>query len=242
MAPYLVEMRNIHKWFGAVHALKGVDFAVKHGEIVGLVGDNGAGKSTLVKCLIGVYQPDEGEIYFEGKKVKIDSPKKARELGIEMVFQDQALVPDLSIYRNIFLGREPKKYLMFLNKKLMMEKSLEALQQLGVQIRDVFTPVRFLSGGEQQATAIARAMLFKAKLIILDEPTNALSVKEAQRVLEFIKQLKQEGIACIFITHNIHHVYSIADRIVILNRGKKVGDFNRDDVTIDDVIKLIVTG
>jgi simple sugar transport system ATP-binding protein len=242
MAPYLVEMRNIHKWFGAVHALKGVDFAVKHGEIVGLVGDNGAGKSTLVKCLVGVYQPDEGEIYFEGRKVKIDSPMKARKLGIEMVFQDQALVPDLSIYRNIFLGREFKKYLIFLNMKSMVEKSLEALQQLGIQLRDISTPVRFLSGGEQQAVAIARAILFRAKLVILDEPTSALSIKEAQRVLEFIKQLKQEGIACIFITHNIHHVYSVADRIVILNRGKKVGDFNRDEVTIDDVIRLIVSG
>jgi len=239
METYLVEMRNIHKWFGAVHALRGVDFTVRHGEIVGLVGDNGAGKSTLIKCLAGVYQPDEGEIYFEGRKVKIRSPQEARKLGIETVFQEQALAPDLNIYRNVFMGREIKKYGIFLDKKTMMYESRKALEILGINLPNLETPVRFLSGGQRQAVAISRAILFKAKLVILDEPTTALSVKEAQKVLDFIVQLKQQGIASIFITHNIYHVYSIADRIVVLDRGKKIGDFNKNEVSPEDIIKLI---
>ena len=238
----LVKMVNIHKWFGKVHALKGVDFEVWKGEIVGLVGDNGAGKSTLIKILSGVYQPDKGEIYFEGKKVKIPSPAFARALGIETVYQDQALVPYMDVMRNVFMGREICKKLGFLDLKAMEEKSMEALRNLGLRIRSPRALVALLSGGEREGVAIARAMFFKAKLVILDEPTVALSIKEAQKVLEFVKQLKDQGISCIFISHNLYHVYPVADRFVVLSRGRKVADVKKEQTSIEELAEIIVSG
>ncbi|MEM2163820.1 MAG: ATP-binding cassette domain-containing protein [Fervidicoccaceae archaeon] len=245
MSTPLVEMVNIHKWFGSVHALKGVDFFVNHGEIVGLVGDNGAGKSTLIKILSGLYPPDEGKIFFEGKEVKFRSPKDAIKLGIETVYQDQMIIPYLNVYRNIFLGRELEKRLgplKVLDVKGMKEKSWKLFHELGLDITSLDVPVQALSGGQRQGVVIARAMYFKTKLLILDEPTNNLSIKEARKVLDMVLGLKKAGISCIFITHNLHHVYPAADRIVILNRGKKIADFRKDQITIDQIEEMIISG
>lgn len=227
-----VKMVNIHKWFGKVYALKGVDFGVRRGEVVGLVGDNGAGKSTLIKILSGVYKPDRGEIYIEGRKVNFSSPADARRLGIETVYQDQALVPNLSIARNIFMGREITTRFGFLNVDEMAQESKRALESIGLHIRTSAELVGVLSGGERQGVAIARALYFKAKLVILDEPTAALSIKETRKVLDFVKRLKDEGISVIFITHNLYHVYEVADRFVVLFRGSKVADVSRSEASI----------
>lgn len=236
----LVKVVNMHKWFGKVHALRGVDFEVNHSEVVGLVGDNGAGKSTLIKVLSGFHSVDKGEIYFEGERVNITSPRQARKLGIETVYQEQALAPNMSISRNIFMGREPITRLGFLNKKTMGNGSVEALESIELHLRSSDTLIAMLSGGERQGVAIARALHFKAKLVILDEPTIALSIKEAQQVLEFIKQLKNERIATIFITHNLYHVFPVAERFVILNRGERVADVRKEDISIDKLSELIV--
>lgn len=239
----LVKMVGIHKWFGRVHALRGVDFEVKRPETVGLVGDNGAGKSTLIKVLSGYHQADRGEIYFEGKEVRMSSPRYARSLGIETVYQEQALAPDLSISRNIFMGREPvTTRIGFLDRKAMDEDSMGALRSIGLQLRSPAVPVLTLSGGERQGVTIARALHFEAKLVILDEPTIALSVKEVQEVLEFISQLKKKGIAVIFITHNLYHIFSIADRIVVLAHGEKIADVKKEDTSVENLTHLIVKG
>jgi simple sugar transport system ATP-binding protein len=240
----LVKMVNIHKWFGRVYALRGVDFYVNHGEVVGLVGDNGAGKSTLIKILSGVYPPDMGEIFFEGRRVSFKSPKDAIRLGIETLYQDIALVPQMNIPRNFFLGREIEKQLgpiKLLDLKKMGWESLKCLEAIGLKIANPKVSVENLSGGQRQGVALARAMYFKRKLLILDEPTNNLSVKETMKVLEYVRRLKEEGIASIFVTHNIHHVYAIADRIVILSHGKKVGDYLKDEISVDEIIQIIVS-
>ncbi|UCG15045.1 MAG: sugar ABC transporter ATP-binding protein, partial [Deltaproteobacteria bacterium] len=203
----LLEMVGIHKWFGKVHALRGIDFEVRKGEAVGLVGDNGAGKSTLIKVVSGYHRASEGQIFFEGKEVKLSSPKDARALGVETVYQEQALAPDLSIARNIFMGREPSRALGFMDKNLMNTESMNALSSIGLHLRSPDLTVSTLSGGERQGVAIARALHFEAKLVILDEPTIALSVKEVQEVLDFVREFKEKGIAVIFITHTLHHVY-----------------------------------
>ena len=216
----LVKMVNIHKWFGKVHALKGVDLEVKHSEIVGLVGDNGAGKSTLIKVLSGVHLAEEGEIFFEGRRANITSPGDARKLGIETVYQEQALAPNMSISRNIFMGREPTRILGFMDKKAMDKGSMEALRSIRLDVASPDLLITVLSGGQRQGVAIARVLHFEAKLVIMDEPTIALSIKEAHQVLEFIKQLREEGISVIFITHNLYHVFPVAERFVILGSGE----------------------
>lgn len=238
----LVDMRGIKKSFGKVRALKGVDFSVNRAEVVGLLGDNGAGKSTLIKVLVGYYQPDEGEIYFEGKRVRFSSPREARELGIETVYQDLALVNLMPLWRNFFLGRELVCELgpiRWLDRKRMRKIALEALADIGISVRNVDDTVAFLSGGERQAVAIARAIHFGAKLLILDEPTAALSVGETKKVLEHILEAKRRGISVIFITHNIYHVYEVADRLVILERGEKIGEYKKEHVTPQQVMDLI---
>lgn len=242
----LLEMRGIIKRFGHVEALRGVDFHVNRAEIVGLVGDNGAGKSTLVKIIVGVYQPDEGEMYFEGRRVQFKSPREARDAGIEIVYQHLALIDLLSISRNIFLGREPVKKigpLTILDKHMMKNEAWRILQDIGVRrIRSPEERVAKLSGGERQSVAIGRAMHFKAKLLILDEPTAALSVRETRRVLDHILEVKEQGVSVIFITHNIYHVYEVADRIVVLDHGRKIADLVKSKVTPEEVIEIIRTG
>jgi len=236
----LVRMVNIHKWFGRVYALRGVDFEVYRGETVGLIGDNGAGKSTLIKILSGYHQADQGEIYFEGQKVRISSPRDARKLGIETVYQEQALAPNLSIARNIFMGREPVRRWGIIDRKVMNEESMKALANLGLRLRSPDLPVVTLSGGERQGVAIARALHFKAKLVILDEPTVALSVKEVEEVLEFVRQLQREGISVIFITHNLYHAYDIAERFVVMARGKKMADVKKKDTSPEELSQLVI--
>jgi simple sugar transport system ATP-binding protein len=228
----LVEVRNIHKWFGKVHAVDGVSFSIEKGELVGLVGDNGAGKSTLIKVLSGFHPSDEGEILIEGRKVQIKSPSDARAFGIETVYQEQALVELMSVSRNMFMGREPVRFARFLNLRKMKD-CMKVLHNLGLSIGSPDLPVGNLSGGEKQGVAIARAMYFKAKLVIFDEPTRNLSVKEAQTVLDFIEGLKKENISVIFITHNLHHVYSVVERFLAIRKGQLVDDVRKEDTSIE---------
>lgn len=241
----LVEMKNISKNFGHVRALCDVDFTVGRQEVVGLLGDNGAGKSTLIKILNGLYPPDEGEIYLEGQRVHFSSPSEARALGIETVYQDLALVELMSIDRNFFLGREPVRQLgpfKFLDKRRMEETCRDCLGEIGIRIRSPHEEVSILSGGERQSIAIGRAIHFGVKLLILDEPTSALSVKETRKVLNYVTEAKNRGLSVIFITHNIYHVYPVADRFTILSHGGKLGDFKKEDVSPEDISEMIVSG
>ena len=241
----LVQMVNISKSFGTVQALKNVDFDVGYQEVMGLVGDNGAGKSTLIKVLTGVFPPDTGEIYFEGKRVEIHSPKEARALGIETVYQDLALIPLMSISRNFFLGREPVVQVgpfRFMDKREMDAIVRKVLSEIGINVRSPEEPVAILSGGERQSVAIGRALHFGAKLLILDEPTSSLSVRETHKVLDFILEAKERGLSIIFITHNIYHVYSVADRFTILEHGRKVATFKKAEVSAEDIIEIIRSG
>ena len=238
----LLMMTGINKYFGKVHALEDIDFKINEAENVGLVGDNGAGKSTLIKIISGYHRAEKGQIYFEGKKVRISSPKDSRALGIETVYQEQALAPDLSISRNIFMGREPATALGFLRKRVMDEESMDALKSMGLHLRSPNINISTLSGGERQGVAIARAFYFEAKLVILDEPTMALSVKEVREVFNFVNQLKRKGISVIFITHNLHQVFTISDRIVVLSHGKKLVDIKKKDTNVDELSEIIVRG
>lgn len=238
----LLRLEGIHKWFGKVHALKGVDFEVKKGEVVGLVGDNGAGKSTLIKVISGYHRANEGRIFWEGNEVKLSSPKDSRALGVETLYQEQALAPHLSIARNVFMGREPSSRLGFMDKKTMNTESMDALASIGLHLRSPDVVVSTLSGGERQGVAIARAIHFEAKLVILDEPTIALSVKEVQEVLDFVQELKGKGIAVIIIAHNLYHVYSVADRIVVIAHGQELFNMQTKDTSVDYLSKIIVRG
>jgi simple sugar transport system ATP-binding protein len=241
MADLLLQLKDINKWFGKIHVLKDVNINFKPAEVVGLVGDNGAGKSTLIKIISGYHQAEKGSIYWEGKKLKIRYPKNARDLGIETVYQEQALAPHLSIARNVFMGREPSHAVGFMKTKEMDEDSLKAMASLGLHIPSPEVLVSKLSGGQRQGVAIARALHFEAKLVILDEPTVALSVGEVQEVLDFVRLLKEKGVATIFITHNLHHVYSVADRIVVLAQGEVVKDIETKDTTVDGITDMIVS-
>lgn len=238
----LLRMVGIHKWFGRVHALRGVDFTVDRGEVVGLCGDNGAGKSTLIKVASGYHTADHGHIYFEGREVKMRSPKDARALGIETVYQEQALCPHLSIARNIFMGREPTTALGLMDRQTMNVRSMSALASMGLKLRSPDLMVSSLSGGQRQGVAIARALNFEAKLVILDEPTIALSVKEVREVLDFVRHLRDQGVAVVFITHTLHHVFSVADRIVVLAHGSNLVDVRTKDTNVDDLSDIIARG
>lgn len=245
MSERLVEMQDIYKSFGRVKALNGVDFHVDKGEIVGLLGDNGAGKSTLIKTLTGVYTPTSGQIFFEGQPVTIPSPHVARELGIETVYQDFALVPLMSIARNFWLGREPTRRLgpfKLLDLKRMAEEAHVALMDVGIHIRDADEEVGKMSGGERQSIAIGRAVYFGKKLLILDEPTSALSVGETRKVMEYTRAAKAKGMGVIFISHNIGQVHDIADRFTIISHGRKVGDFYKEEVSEEEVANMVMTG
>lgn len=238
----IVHMERIVKRFGTITALNGVDFTVCEGEVVGLLGDNGAGKSTLIKCLTGVYTPSSGQIYFEGELVQIPSPQVARSLGIETCYQDLALVNQMSITRNFYLGRELTRRigpLHWLNVREMSRQTRDALRDIGIHIRSPNEKVGKLSGGERQSIAIGRARYFGAKLLILDEPTSALSVGETRKVLAYTKAAKERGLGVIFITHNVSHVYQAADRFTIIRHGGLVGNYARDELTEQDIADLI---
>lgn len=238
----VVEMKNIVKRFGNITALKGVDFRVDRAQVMALVGDNGAGKSTLIKILTGIYPPNSGEIYLDGKLVQINSPRDARTLGIETCYQDLALVNLMSISRNFFLGRELTRKIGPMDWLKMGEMNAltrTALADVGIQIRSSVDKVGTLSGGERQSVAIGRAVHFGAKLLILDEPTSALSVAETRKVLTYIENAKAHGLPVIFITHNVHQVYMVADAYTILRRGEKVGTYHRGELSENDIADLI---
>mgnify|MGYP005841619055 CR=1 FL=1 len=239
----IVEMRRIVKRFGTITALDGVDLTVDRHEVLALLGDNGAGKSTLIKILTGVYTPTSGQIFFEGRPVNIRTPHDARVLGIETVYQDLALVNLMSIARNFFLGRELATRIgpfQWLEMRRMNEQTYEALANVGIRIRSPAEKVEKLSGGERQSIAIGRALHFGAKLLILDEPTSALSVAETRKVLTYVTNAKERGLSVIFITHNMHHAMIVADRYTVLRQGRLVGNYMRGEVTQEDLSDLIM--
>jgi simple sugar transport system ATP-binding protein len=239
----LYRLKGISKTFGHVEALKDVDIDVNKGEIIGLVGDNGAGKSTLIKILSGIYPPDRGRIECGGQEKHITSYRDSQALGIATIYQDRALVDSVSIYRNIFMGNEIISPFGFMGKREMREITRRLLRDtISIGLSNPDQTVGELSGGQKQAVAIVRAIHFKARLLLLDEPTNALSVKESQQVMAFVKGLREEGISSVFVTHNLFHVYSIADRFVILNRGLKVGDYRKSEISIEKLEEIIVAG
>jgi simple sugar transport system ATP-binding protein len=243
----LVEMKGISKTFGAVKALQNVTFEVMPAEIVGLVGDNAAGKSTLMKVLSGAYVADQGEIWVDGKRAHVSNPVDSRKLGIEMLYQNFALAGNINIYQNIFLGRElTKDYLggliKILDKKTMAKRSVDLISRLKIDIHQVTKRVKELSGGQQQSVAIARVIAFNARLIIMDEPTANLGIKEVGRLLDLIRRLKEEGISIIFISHRMDDIFSVGDRVIVLKRGKRVGMRHIKDTSPKEVVRLIVAG
>jgi ABC-type sugar transport system ATPase subunit len=237
----LLQGVGISKWFGPVKALDNVNFRVGHNEIVGLVGDNGAGKSTLVKIFSGVYPPTEGDIFIEGEKIRYRSSIEARNKGIETIYQDLAIIEDLPIFRNIFLAKElTYGPLRLLDQKRMRTEAQRGLEELKIIMPPVNESVRFLSGGQRQVVAVSRALIRDARLTFMDEPTAALGVAESRQVLEIIKSLKAKGRSAVVVAHNLRHVMSVCDRLVVLRMGKVVSELNSGDVSVDEVEEIIV--
>lgn len=241
----LIEVDNISKYFGSVIALNDVSMFANSGEVTCLLGDNGAGKSTLIKILSGVHKPDDGYYLYEGDKMDFASPRDALDRGIATVYQDLAMIPLMSIWRNFFLGSEPTKgFAPF--RRFDVEKAKDVthdeLAKMGIDIRDPEQPVGTLSGGERQSVAIARAIYFGARVLILDEPTAALGVKQAGVVLRYIVQAKKRGIAVIFISHNPHHAYPVGDHFVILRRGRVSGDYPKAELSRDQLVQMMAGG
>ncbi|MDG4901101.1 MAG: sugar ABC transporter ATP-binding protein [Mesorhizobium sp.] len=243
MSDAIISVRDLHKWYSGVHALKGVTLDFKRGEALGLVGDNGAGKSTLINILSGVHRADQGEIKVEGREVSIATPRDAMDLGIETIYQYNSMVPTMSIARNLFIGREPTRFSILgvgiLDQKKMAEESVRAIANVDLHLRSPDALVGELSGGQRQGVAIARAMHFKSKVMILDEPTNHLSVKETNKVIGFVRGLKEQGVTGVFISHNMHHVFECCDRIVAMARGEIVLDKRIGDTSIDEVHSVL---
>jgi ABC-type sugar transport system ATPase subunit len=241
----LLAVKDMVKRFGGLTAVNHVSMEVYPYEVVGLVGDNGAGKSTLIKMISGVYKPDGGQIFFQGREVHINSPMEAREMGIETIYQDLALAENLDVGSNIFLGREPTQPFMgglvrVLDRRYMLAESLKVLERLDIRIPDLTKEIRNLSGGQRQAVAIARAIYWDAKLMIMDEPTAALGVAEQRKVLDLVRMLRDQGVPVIIISHNMQDVFAVADRIVIMRRGIKAGERMARDTTVDEVVSLMV--
>jgi len=241
----IIELRGVSKSFGTVVALQDVNFTVQVGEVHCLLGDNGAGKSTLIKILAGVHRPSRGEYLIDGAPVAFASPRHALDRGIGTVYQDLAMIPLLSITRNFFLGREPKKGwgpLARFDTARADQAVVEELAEIGIDVRDPSQAVGTLSGGERQCLAIARAVYFGARVLILDEPTSALGVHQAAIVLKYVAQARNRGLGVIFISHNIHHAYTVADRFTLLNRGRSKGTFSRSEITRDEVLHVMAGG
>ena len=243
MAAPIIEIRNLQKWYSGVHALKNVSLDVYPNEALGLVGDNGAGKSTLINILSGTQKADAGEIKLEGEPVRFATPRDAMDRGIETIYQYNSMVPTMSIARNIFIGREPLKASLFgvgiLDQKRMRDDSVRAIADVDLHLRSPDALVGELSGGQRQGVAIARAMHFKSKVMILDEPTNHLSVKETKKVIGFVRSLKEQGITCVFISHNMHHVFECCDRVVAMARGEIVLDKRIEETSIDEISGIL---
>ncbi len=238
----MIDVRNISKHFGSVIALSDVSMNVYPGEVMCLLGDNGAGKSTLIKALSGVHKPTKGAYFVEGKPVNFESPRDALAAGIATVYQDLSMIPLMSIARNFFLGSEPTKGSGLFKRfdvRLADRVAREEMQKMGIDIRDPSQVVGTLSGGERQSVAIARAVYFGAKALILDEPTAALGVKQAGTVLRYIAQSRAKGIAVIFITHNPHHAYAVGDRFTILKRGRTLGTFTKEEMPREEMVRMM---
>jgi len=236
-----LEARNLVKRYGSVEALRGASFTARQGEVVALIGDNGAGKSTMVKCLSGAEIPDSGEILLDGKPVHIDSPTAARELGIETVYQDLAVAPDLDPAANLFLGRELKRKgilgaLGMLDKRAMRQRSIEEFARLGVQLQDTDVSIGSLSGGQRQSVAVARSVVWASKVVFMDEPTAALGVVQRERVLDVIKKVRDTGVAVVLISHNMPEVLSVADRVEVMRLGRRVARFVAKDASLEDLV------
>jgi D-xylose transport system ATP-binding protein len=238
----LLQLQNITKTFGSVQALDDVDFEVRAGEVMALVGDNGAGKSTLVKCVAGTHAVDSGRILFEGQEVHIHGPRDAAKLGIEVVYQDLALCDNLDVVQNMYLGREVNRA-QILSEAPMEQRTSETLKSLAVTtIKSVRQTVATLSGGQRQSVAVARAVMWNSKLVILDEPTAALGVAQTEQVLELVRRLGQQGLGVMLISHNLHDVFEAADRITVLRLGRTVGVFERRQTTQQAVVEAITAG
>jgi len=238
-----LELRGVSKSFGSVQALQEVDFEVRDGEVMALVGDNGAGKSTLIKCVAGIYSIDSGQIFFDGKPVAIHGPKDAARLGIEVVYQDLALCDNLDVVQNMYLGREAHDPLFRLRETPMEQRTAETLKSLAVTtIRSVRQPVATLSGGQRQSVAVARAVLWNNRVVFLDEPTAALGVAQTRQVLDLVKRLGEQGLAVVLVSHNLVDVFEVADRIAVLRLGRNVGVYEKEKSTQQEIVEAITFG
>jgi simple sugar transport system ATP-binding protein len=241
----LLEVRGVGKQYGSVIALRDVSTVVNAGEVTCVLGDNGAGKSTLIKVLAGLHQHDSGEFLVEGEPVRLSSPREALDRGIATVYQDLAVVPLMSVWRNFFLGSEPTKGFgpfRRLDRRKGRETTKKALAEMGIDLRDVEQPVGTLSGGERQCVAIARAVYFGAKVLILDEPTAALGVKQAGVVLKYVAQARDRGLGVVLITHNPHHAYPVGNRFLLLKRGRSLGSFDKRDISLEELTRQMAGG
>jgi simple sugar transport system ATP-binding protein len=241
----VLTVNNVSKRFGGVHALNDVSLELFGGEVLALAGDNGAGKSTLIKIISGVHRQDEGTLWYNGAEAHFENPQQARDHGIETIYQDLALADNLDVGANVFLGREPVRRwlgLPFLDRKRMRTEAADALRPLDIRIHRFDLPLRALSGGQRQAVAIGRAVHWKAKVLIMDEPTAALGVPEQRKVIALIKGLKQSGVGVIFISHNLVDIFAVSDRIVVLRRGIKAGERTITETTHDEIVRLMVGG
>ena len=239
----LYEAKNITKKYGNLIALDDVNFYIAPNEVVGLLGDNGAGKSTLIKMMSGVVEANKGSIFVDGNEIKIKNRKESEEIaGIETIYQNSALCDDMTIMRNIFMGREITNYFGFMNHKKMDEISTEVLTT-GIEIAGIDSPskeIGALSGGQKQAVAIARAVYFKRKILLLDEPTSALSVRETEKVLSYVTDLKKENVSSVIVTHNLYHAFQVCDRFVVMSHGKVVFEKNKQDTNIEEVTEQVI--
>jgi len=238
----ILELRGVYKSFGSVQALTDVDFEVYEGEVMALVGDNGAGKSTLIKCIAGIHPMDEGELLFEGRPVSIHGPKDAARLGIEVVYQDLALCDNLDVVQNMYLGREANRW-QVLKEPPMEAKTRETLAGLRVTtIKSIRQTVATLSGGQRQSVAVARAVMWNSRLVILDEPTAALGVAQTEQVLALVNRLAEQGLAVVLISHNLHDIFQVADGITVLRLGQNVAEFRRKETNQQEVVEAITAG
>src|SRR4051812_16497869 len=238
-----LELHAISKHFGSVQALTEVDFEVRSGEVMALVGDNGAGKSTLIKCIAGIHAIDGGEILFEGTPVQIHGPKDAAKLGLEVVYQDLALCDNLDVVQNMYLGREDTDVLLQLREAVMEQRTKETLASLSVTtVRSVRQPVATLSGGQRQSVAVARAVMWNSRVVILDEPTAALGVAQTRQVLDLVKRLAEQGQGVVIVSHNLHDIFEVADRITVLRLGRNVGVYERARTTQQEIVSAITAG
>ena len=238
-----LELREVSKHFGSVEALKGVDFEVREGEVMALVGDNGAGKSTLIKSVAGIHPIDGGEILFDGSPVKIHGPKDAAKLGIEVVYQDLALCDNLDVVQNMYLGREERDPIFRLRESPMERRTTATLRSLAVTtIRSVRQPVATLSGGQRQSVAVARAVMWNSRVVFLDEPTAALGVAQTRQVLDLVKRLGEQGLAVVFVSHNLIDIFEVADRITVLRLGRNVGVYEKAKTNEQEIVQAITAG